>query len=820
MKENYFEKLFLIDTHLISLNQSFNLRFLIDSDSVIYTIIHSNLVDKVCEKLKIQSISLTKEKLIRNYDEKISKKIITHKILLNLIIESHKKLTISMLIADIDHHEVILSKFWMNKNEILLNMRNDVIVFSNQLNTSISVFSISLNSKHSNWSRSTLFSLITQTKTSMMLKQLVREESFSIQSINAASFKTLLNHSKKNKIKVFALFIININRKITYNTQCNLNALNVSSINETTQNLKDIKAKLSLKYHEFLDVFDQAQSNKLSSHRFYDHKIELISNSTSSRCWVYWMFSVKLLKVKKYLNENLSKRFITSSQIFYFFFVLFALKANEDLQFCVNYWKLNVIFKRNRYSLSLINEIMCKHLTRLNIISAFNKLQMHLDSKNYITFITALEAYKYKMLSFKLTNESIFFQQYMNDVLWNFLNDFCQVYLDDILIYSKMRKKHKDHVKLVLSWLREAELQMNIRKCKFNVEETVFLEVIVSELNLRMNSSKVTVIVSWITSINLKEIQSFVKFVNFYRRFIKNFSKLVKSFTQLTRKNTSFVWNEICVQVFDNLKKQVSSISILRHFDLKWQAILKIDASNYIKDEILSQYDDEKVLHSMIFYSKSMIFAEINYHIYDKKLLVIIQCFEHWWLKLKCTELFIQMFINHQTLKIFMKNKQLSRWQVNYLNILLKFNFQIIFKSGKMNIKVNALIRMFLANVSELAQRLEDCFQTILILDRIDVLFIELKANLYQRVWMINQTDELCSKYKQAMNENKLKFHITKLKNCKIIDDVLFRKDLLWISENMHTKLLQEVHDQSSIFHFDNKWIIDLVQRFYDWSDH
>ncbi len=174
-----------------------------------------------------------------------------------------------------------------------------------------------------------------------------------------------------------------------------------------------------------------------------------------------------------------------------------------------------------------------------------------------------------------------------------------------------------------------------------------------------------------------------MRFVNFYRRFIKNFSKLDKSFTQLTKKNTSFVWNEICVQVFDNLKKQVSSISILHHFDLKRQAILKIDASNYVKDEILSQYDDKKVLHSMIFYSKSMIFAEINYYIYDKKLLVIIQCFEHWWLKLKCIELLIQMFINYQTLKIFMKNKQLSRWQVNYLNILSKFNFQIIFRSHK-----------------------------------------------------------------------------------------------------------------------------------------
>jgi len=675
-KENYFEKSFLINAHLISQNRSFSLCSLIDSDSIIYMIIHFNLVNKVCKKLRIQSISLTKKKLIKDYDEKIFKKIITHKILLNLIIESHKKLTVSMLIADIDHHKVILSKLWMNKNEILLNMQNDVIVFSNQLNTSISIFSISLNSKHLSWSRSTLFSSITQTKISMMLKQLIQKESFSIWSINAASFKTLLNHSKKNKIKVFALFMMNINKEITYNTQCDLNALNVFSINEMTQNLKNIKAKLSSKYHEFLNVFDRAQLNKLLSHRFYDYKIELISDSTLSRCRVYQMFFVKLLKVKKYLNENLSKRFITSSQILYFSFILFVLKANEDLWFCVNYRKLNVIFKRNKYSLSLINEIInkimnCKHLTRLNIISAFNKLQMHLDSENYITFITALEAYKYKMLSFKLINELIFFQQYMNDVLWNFLNDFCQVYLDDILIYSKTRKKHKDHVKLVLNRLREAELQIDIRKCEFNVEETVFLEVIVSELDFRMNLSKVTIIVSWITSINLKEIQSFVKFVNFYRRFIKNFSKLIKSFIQLTRKNTFFVWNEICIQVFDNLKKQVSSISVLRHFNLKQQAILKIDASNYVKDEILSQYNDEKVLHSMIFYSKSMIFAEINYHIYDKKLLVIIWCFEHWWLELKCTELLIQMFINHQTLKIFMKNKQLSRWQVNYLNVTI-----------------------------------------------------------------------------------------------------------------------------------------------------
>ncbi len=150
----------------------------------------------------------------------------------------------------------------------------------------------------------------------------------------------------------------------------------------------------------------------------------------------------KLQKVKKYLNENLFKEFIIFNKALYFSLILFILKANEDLQFCVDYQKLNAIIKRNCYSLLLINEVInkivdCKHLTWLNIISTFNKLRMHSDSENYTIFIIALEAYKSKVLLFELINDSASFQQYMNDVLWDFLNDFCQVYLNDILIYSK-----------------------------------------------------------------------------------------------------------------------------------------------------------------------------------------------------------------------------------------------------------------------------------------------------------------------------------------------------------------------------------------------
>ncbi len=135
---------------------------------------------------------------------------------------------------------------------------------------------------------------------------------------------------------------------------------------------------------------------------------------------------------------------------------------------------------------------------------------------------------------------------------------------------------------------------------------------------------------------------------------------------------------------------------------------------------------------------------------------------------------------------------------------------------------------MSLANVSESAKRLENHFQTILISDRVNILSIDLKSNansksevnFYQRVQLVNQMNELYSEYKQAKNDNKLKLHSIKMKNCEIINNVLFRKRLLWVLKNMHTKLLQKVHDQSFISHLNNKRTIDLVQRFYYWSNH
>ena len=103
-----------------------------------------------------------------------------------------------------------------------------------------------------------------------------------IQNINVISFQALIKRKKKNQTEIFAMFIKDIDRKIIYNTQCKLDVINIFSVDEMTQNLEDIKVKLSLKYQNFLDVFDQAQADKLSSHHSYDYKIKLTSDLTSS----------------------------------------------------------------------------------------------------------------------------------------------------------------------------------------------------------------------------------------------------------------------------------------------------------------------------------------------------------------------------------------------------------------------------------------------------------------------------------------------------------------------------------------------------------
>ncbi len=275
---------------------------------------------------------------------------------------------------------------------------------------------------------------------------------------------------------------------------------------------------------------------------------------------LYQMFNHKLQKIKKYLINHLNKEFIFFSFASYVSLILFIEKKDDSLRFCVNYKKLNALIKRNHYSLSLIDETFAhiqesKYLTQLNIIVAFNKLHMHSDSEDLTIFITFFDSYKYHVMLFKLINESTFYQYYINDMLFKYLHQFCQIYLNDIIIYSKILKKHKQHVWLILNELWEADLQININKCKFHVQKTIFLELLISIEELKMNLQKMQAVVDWFTLNNLTQMQFFIDFCNFYRRFIKNFSKIVHSMIQLTQKKIIFEWNEVCVMSMSRLNK-------------------------------------------------------------------------------------------------------------------------------------------------------------------------------------------------------------------------------------------------------------------------
>ncbi len=271
------------------------------------------------------------------------------------------------------------------------------------------------------------------------------------------------------------------------------------------------------------------------------------------------MSSYKLQKIKEYLEENLKKKFITLSKASFASSILFVKKKDDNLCFCVNYWKLNALIKRNCYSILLIDEVLAwiqdsKYLTRFNIIVTFNKLCMSTESKNLITFITFFDVYKYKVMFFELINEFAFFQHYINDVLFNCLHKFCQTYLNDILIYSKILKKHKTHVKEVLNKLREVDLQINIDKCEFKIQKISFLELLIFINDLQMNFRKVDVIRNWKVLWSLTHVQIFIDFCNFYQWFIKNFSKIIQSMIKLIQKDHFFEWTEICQTIFEELK--------------------------------------------------------------------------------------------------------------------------------------------------------------------------------------------------------------------------------------------------------------------------
>ncbi len=122
---------------------------------------------------------------------------------------------------------------------------------------------------------------------------------------------------------------------------------------------------------------------------------------------------------------------------------------------------------------------------------AFNRIRLHSKKdENLITFRTKYEMYKYLIMSFKLINDLFIFQNFMNDILINYLNKFVVVYLNNIVVYNNNKKKHVKHVRKILQRLREVEIQIDVNECEFHITEIKFLSMIIERDDMKMNFKK------------------------------------------------------------------------------------------------------------------------------------------------------------------------------------------------------------------------------------------------------------------------------------------------------------------------------------------
>jgi hypothetical protein len=128
----------------------------------------------------------------------------------------------------------------------------------------------------------------------------------------------------------------------------------------------------------------------------------------------------------------------------------------------------------------------------------------------------------------------------MNDVLFDYLDDFYIAYLDDIIIYSKNELEHIEHVRKVLQRLHQASLQVDIKKLEFSVKWTKYLSFIISTNGIETDLDKTSIIDQWEPPWTVKGVQSFLGFCNFYWRFIKNYGRTARPLTRLTYKDQPF----------------------------------------------------------------------------------------------------------------------------------------------------------------------------------------------------------------------------------------------------------------------------------------
>ncbi len=313
---------------------------------------------------------------------------------------------------------------------------------------------------------------------------------------------------------VYALVMINVVKESIVEHQ-------VKAMNNVTSCITNAleTQTLLVELKEYEDVFSTESVNKLLLHEDHDHAIEITAESLYES--LYNLLNTELATLRQYLDDVLAKEWIKHFISLTDASILFILKKNDSLRLCVNYRDLNKIIVKNRHLLSLISETLdrlnkIKQFIKLNLKNAYHRLRIRREDEWKMMFRTRYDHFKYMIMSFDLINASVIFQTYINKILTELLNNFCIVYLNDILIFFVKKIDYINYVKQILERLKKFKLYASLKKYEFFITKVNFLKFIIFTKNVSMNSSRINIIKTWFRLKMYQEIQVFLRFINFY----------------------------------------------------------------------------------------------------------------------------------------------------------------------------------------------------------------------------------------------------------------------------------------------------------------
>ena len=221
-------------------------------------------------------------------------------------------------------------------------------------------------------------------------------------------------------------------------------------------------------------------------------------------------------------------------------------------------------------------------------------------------------------MPFGLTNAPATFQESMNNILREFLDQFVVVYLDDILIFSRTKEEDGQHLRKILEVLRRHQFYAKLSQCEFCRPRVEFVGFRVSKGKIEMMEDKVKAVTDWPTPTTLRDLRGFIGLISYYRRFIRNLAKIMNPLTSLLKKESAYSWTPEHEEAFQQLKTAITTAPVLRSPDYVKPFSVVTDASDFAIGATLFQEHEGK-RHPVAFESRKLKPAELNYPVHEKE---------------------------------------------------------------------------------------------------------------------------------------------------------------------------------------------------------